>query len=193
MKVKCIKAKSYNLTLDKEYDATEAGSYYQITNDEGNTCKYFKSFFEPINPKITSGGFNVNFSTLSGGRLNITLNGKTIVYTTLYTGSFGISCGITKLAYLENIAKSIIDCKKIPGDLRTEIYAECIKAVVKKLKYGMLVCSINTNHKYYSLVQDGISHFAENNDNEVYTVDAHNPNSKNPIRLYTIVIHAVTN
>ena len=45
---KCINAKNYALTVNKEYNVVEQGSYFVLTNDNNKNQRYHRSLFEDV-------------------------------------------------------------------------------------------------------------------------------------------------
>lgn len=210
-KVKCTNPKSYSITKGNEYIILkETRDYYYIENDNNKTSKYSKSLFNkvkeekvaPVAPvvekpkdltveeilELVTTSADINDSQID---CDITFNKDKTSFNASpscnYTHAH-ISCGITQVYGINGLVNSIItftnsfkhlnDNDKII--LSTRLFNRLIDIIKQELSC-IIILSTNTNYNYFNIVETVLDEQADSFTN------AHNTNSDNDIRMWTIV------
>ena len=115
---KCINAKNYALTVNKEYNVVEQGSYFVLTNDNNKNQRYHRNLFEDVVEEvatplqITEWSIERNDDTI---RVKVKLsNDENLINTTFgiedYTSSEGLECcGLREIDGIQNFYGELLD------------------------------------------------------------------------------------
>lgn len=176
--VKCINAKNYSLTVNREYEAEEIpnnNNYYYVTNNNGVRARYASNLFEDIVEEVI-------LDTLQQIKDKVRVNTEVINYNGRKTKTkveFDIdevdvnleinfslsqasnSCGIYNAEGLEDLMTKVQENVPNRGNLRKFVLEE-IMANIKhnNTNTGMVTYTTNNNHNLFDdleVVMDNLS------------------------------------
>jgi len=199
--VKCVRENNYNLTLNKEYEATvdvNNGNRYNLINDRNIVGRYGTNIFEdvieeviPVAPpapvKNTIEHILHNINNVNGSFVVEIFQGQTA---NIHKGIFNthacdISCGLTSFSGITNIYRGISDnvgvleltqAEKIA--LTNRLYLLMLTEFLDTITVGGAIASTNTNCQGFENMDEIISTF------NVSSSRMDNPNSGNEIIVY---------
>lgn len=199
--VVCKNPKGYKLTKGKEYPYTaKRNGYFYIVNDNGKKVKYYEDLFDkpkvireakPVPKKDTmeqilnTAGINLNTNGNGGHRIYFTMDGRRISFNASVSMNLdsSISCGIKQVSGLNGLANSIVNGtpNNVPNraNFMRHLYSKIISTVVDACSAGLVIMSTNTNAGNYSSVINCLDDIADQ------SIETHNPNSGNRIKMWT--------
>lgn len=128
MNVKCVNKKEFkNLTLNKDYDATEDGEVYVVTNDAGLPARYAKKYFTTVvvQPRSTpiAEALRVDIEPFDDDETEITveltIGRHRAVTVTLEVMNTNVSCGVEELS---GISRLKTECTNLYDRLDHTLY-----------------------------------------------------------------------
>lgn len=192
IRVTCINARSYSLTVGQEYDANESprAGFYEVINDAGHQVNYSTDLFEEVPTESTPEQI-IESIRVSSGNTNIiarfTMDGVDVEMTIprLTIDNTSISCGIKQLYEMNRFTNQIISRApegliqrgNVLQVLIDKIYEENVTTVTD---CAMVLLSTNTNAENFERTAAAMNKIA------VEEHDAVNPNSSNTIRLWVV-------
>ena len=186
MKLKCISTKPVfkNLTVDKDYDATEENDVYIVTNDAGLRSRYAKGYFREV--PVTRNLLDELSVTVLEGRISITLNRteRSIGYNFAQTLN---SCGIYEFEGIATLKRVVNEmyANKVPSITGSK--SEMFKFIMDEL-----MASLREENDFMCITISDQIRTTDDVLNAVLTemaescVTGTNPNSNNEIALWII-------
>jgi hypothetical protein len=175
--IRCINKpeKFKNLTLNKEYDATEDGDNYLLLNDAGLTAKYAKKYFvvAPLAPRVqtiteatnVSVGFNDDDEDII--EAVVTIGRHRPVTVSLDIDSTSVSCGVEELSNISVIKRECTALyQRLDHTLHTgtkeDLFAAIITPMINRLLDNIKGCyimsdAIRDGEEGYNTILDNLS------------------------------------
>tara|TARA_R110000772_G_scaffold54130_1_gene123547 strand:- start:63599 stop:64198 length:600 start_codon:yes stop_codon:yes gene_type:complete len=197
MKVKCINAKNYALTVNNEYEVlNEIDQRYVIINDKNRQVKYGTDLFEKVEEEEAiparppdSVETIVGTARLNDERFTFTINETRLSFNhNLRISGTDMSCGIKEVYGLNDYMDAINHT--LAGE-RQEVINELTKKFFSlffgEMEYAMALLSTNTDDDDNDDVNDGYPVLQAALDPLATSITrCNNPNSDNVIALWVI-------
>ncbi|AGO48917.1 hypothetical protein N356_gp025 [Cellulophaga phage phi14:2] len=200
--IRCINAKSYNLTEGREYvtlNDTDNDSRYMVDNDRGLARNYDASLFEDVVTTLTDEEIIASITPLEDNLVSIETREGETVNVSFLNGAIlqrtNMSCGIFELTGINNISARMTEfvennftdeTPEFKLRLAQLIFLTGFQSSTEEIPFASIVLSTNTNAPCFNVIDGVLS------DRGGIVETMQNPNSGNEIRFWYITKDQIT-